>query len=78
MKTLSYERGNSYEVEKKITKSPITHQFLKLCSFINVHPKSILTGFMCPFRGNEWSDFNNKQKKIGLDCGKEFSMKTCC
>lgn len=31
MRVVSDERGNSYEVERETTKSPLTDQFLKLC-----------------------------------------------
>ena len=34
LRVISDERGNSYEVEEFTTKSPLTAQFLKLCSFL--------------------------------------------
>ena len=40
---MSDERGNSYEVEKEISKSPITPQFLNLCEFLETEPKNVLT-----------------------------------
>jgi len=69
---ISDENGNSFEKEEKITLSPLTPQFLKLTNFLNVPPSSILTGAMCPFRGDEWNDFSSKQKKIGFEIGKKF------
>ncbi len=75
IKTLSDERGNSYEVEKYITKSPITEQFLELTKFIKRKPENILTGVACPFRGDRWRDFSLEQKQAGLDLGKTFWSK---
>jgi hypothetical protein len=75
LQLLSDERGNSYEVEKYTTKSPLTKQFLKMCKFINRKPSSILTGVACPFRGDRWSDFSKEQKKAGLEIGRKFWSK---
>ena len=75
---ISDERGNSYWVERKITESPITDQFLKLCEFIKKTPDEILTGAICPFRSKNWDFFMNgkvftdRQKEIGLNLGAEF------
>ena len=75
LRIVSDERGNSYEVERYTTKSPLTAQFLELCNFIKRKPNTILTGSACPFRGNRWSDFSLEQKKIGFDKGKSFWSK---
>jgi hypothetical protein len=72
LQLLSDERGNSYEVEKYTTKSPITEQFLMLCDFLGRKPASILTGVACPYRGDRWTDFSSEQKKVGLNIGKQF------
>ena len=78
LREVSDERGNSYWVERKITESPITDQFLKLCDFIEKTPDEILTGAICPFRSMDWDFFMNgkvftdKQKEIGLNLGAEF------
>ena len=39
---------------------------------MNMKPSSILTGVICPFRGNRWNDFTREQKQAGLNLGKEF------
>lgn len=75
LKTISDERGNSYEVEKFTTQSPLTDQFLRLSSFIKLKPNQILTGVACPFRGDRWNDFNSSQKEAGLNIGKIFWSK---
>ncbi len=72
LKILSDERGNSYEVEKFTTESPLTQQFLEMCRFINRKPASILTGVACPFRGDRWNDFSIEQRNAGLDIGRKF------
>ena len=69
---LSDERGNSFEVERFKTVSPLTDQFLKLAAFLSVTPKDILTGTAHPFRSNRWSDFSREQRLVGLDFGKRF------
>ena len=79
-KVISDERGNSYEVEKYTTKSPLTHQFLLLCEFLSTSPDAVLTGTICPFRSARWGDnkfldgsaFTNELKKVGLAVGEEF------
>jgi len=72
MRELSDERGNSYEIEQTITKSPITDQFLTMCDFLNLKPKDILTGVVSPFRSNNWEDLNSSQKSGSLAIGEEF------
>ena len=78
LKVVSDERGNSYEVEKEITESEITHQFLSLCKFLETSPNEVLTGTICPFRSADWenfldgSTFTDEQKRIGLSLGEEF------
>ena len=78
LKVVSDERGNSYEVEKEITESEITHQFLSLCKFLETPPNEVLTGTICPFRSADWENFldgsifTDEQKRIGLSLGEEF------
>jgi hypothetical protein len=72
LRVLSDERGNSYEVEQFNTESPITAQFLKFSSFLGLQPSSILTGVVCPFRGDRWKHFSNEQKRAGLNLGRDF------
>ena len=78
LKVISDERGNSYEVEKEITESKITPQFLSLCKFLETAPNDVLTGTICPFRSAGWKKFLNgsiftdEQKRIGLSLGEEF------
>ena len=72
LRVLSDERGNSYEVEKDVTESPLTDQFLKLAEFLKVKPIDILTGAMCPFRSGKWEDFTEEQKIVGFEIGKNF------
>ena len=72
LRAISDERGNSYEIEQLTTKSPLTAQFIKFASFMNIKPSSILTGVVCPFRGNRWNDFTREQKRAGLSLGREF------
>lgn len=75
LKMISNESGNSYEIDRYMTKSPITEQYLKLCNFLKKKPKEILTGMACPFRGNRWDNFNIKQKIAGLEIGHYFWSK---
>ena len=74
-RVVSEERGNSYEIEASLTKSPLPEQFLNLCYFLKVRPNEVLTGVVCPFRGKRWEDFNKDQKDIGLGIGREFWSK---
>ena len=71
---VSEERGNSYLIEQKCTKSPITSQFLKMAEFLAVKPESILTGVIHPFRSRKWKDFSKEQQEIGLRIGAEFCL----
>jgi len=70
--TLSDERGNSYEVERAVTASPITAQFLALAEMIQVQPGDILTGTAAPFRSNRWKTLPLAQRRAALEIGKEF------
>lgn len=72
MRTVSDERGNSYEVERLITRSPITDQFLKLAEFLGHQPSDILTGVIAPFRSDDWDGMTREQKSRSLDLGREF------
>ena len=72
LRYVSNEQGNSYEIDRFVTKSPITEQFFKLCKFIDTEPRKILTGMACPFRGGHWNHFSNQQKDIGLSIGRQF------
>lgn len=72
LRMISEEGGNSYQIEKTITKSKITDQILQLYKFLKLKPASVLTGAAHPFRGDTWDDFNEDQKKVGLSIGKEF------
>jgi hypothetical protein len=69
---VSDERGNSYEVERLTTRSPLTAQFLKLSELLGIPPKSILTGTAHPFRSYTWSDLTPQQKSVGLNFGRKF------
>jgi hypothetical protein len=70
--TLSDERGNSYEVEKDITTSAITAQFLALANLLGLQPNQILTGTIAPFRSNRWNTVSNSQRKAALAFGETF------
>ena len=72
MCVVSDERGNTYEVERKITQSPITAQFLKLCEFIGVMPSEMLTGVAAPFRSERWATISITQQRAALAIGREF------
>ena len=78
LQMVSDERGNSYEVEQETTASPITDQFLKLCTLLKTPPGNILTGTICPIRSGDWDTFLNgkpftaAQKRIGFDLGCTF------
>lgn len=69
---VSDERGNSYEVERQVTRSPITEQFLLMCNFIDVQPKDVLAGVAVPFRSHSWNDLSAAQRAFGLNVGAEF------
>lgn len=76
MRLISDERGNTYEVEMHTTKSPITNQFLELCTLLNKNPSDILTGTICPFRSKSWILLSREQRDAGLMLGKCFWHKT--
>ena len=70
--TLSDERGNSYEVERMTTASPITAQFLALAELLRLKPRDILTGTVAPFRSNRWKTLSTTQRNTALAIGTEF------
>ncbi len=72
MRVVSDERGNSYEVERHTTQSPITGQFLRLADFIGLKPAEILTGVAMPFRSDDWEGVGVGQKRGGLAFGRAF------
>jgi hypothetical protein len=71
LSTLSDERGNSYEVERKVTASPITAQYLALAEMIG-QPKQILTGTVAPFRSGRWKTLSLAKRSAALAIGREF------
>ena len=71
-RTISDERGNSYEVERRNTKSPLTKQFLLLAQLLGRRPADILTGVVAPFRSDNWSGLGGRQRKISLAIGRRF------
>ena len=71
-RTISDERGNSYEVEEYTTKSPITDQFLRLARFLGCPLKDILTGVVAPFRSDECVGLSDQQKSGALALGWKF------
>lgn len=71
-RTISDERGNSYEVEQQTTRSPITRQFLLLADFLGLKPSEILTGVVAPFRSNSWAGLTKEQREGSLALGKQF------
>lgn len=75
LRVISDERGNSYEIERETTRSPITAQFLALAKLINLPPASILTGVAAPFRTNHWEDLSTIQSITALELGREFWSK---
>lgn len=72
LRTISDERGNSYEVERATTKSPLTDQFLKLATFLGTEPSRILTGAAAPFRSKDWHSLTTRQRSESLALGREF------
>lgn len=70
--TLSDERGNSYEVERMTTASPITAQFLALSELLKLKPRDILTGTVAPFRSDRWKTLSLPQRNGALAIGREF------
>lgn len=69
LRMVSDERGNSYELEMDITKSPINQQFMKLSDFLDKKPSDFLTGAAIPFRSNNWESLNKEQKIVGVEIG---------
>jgi uracil-DNA glycosylase len=69
LRMISDERGNSYEIEMDITKSPINEQFMKLCDFLENKPSDFLTGAAIPFRSKNWESLNKEQKIAGVEIG---------
>jgi len=68
-------RGNSYEVEKETTKSPITDQFLRLCKLLGLTPSDVLAGVVSPFRSMKWhtdGDSPRKARECSVGLGREF------
>lgn len=74
-KVLSNEAGNNYVLEKEITRSPITAQYLKLCSLIGQDAEMVLAGTVCPFRSKSWKDFDKEKMAAGLAAGTTFWSK---
>ena len=72
LRVLSDERGNSYEVERAVTQSPITDQFLRMCGFLRIEPSRVLTGVVAPFRSAGWDGMSRAQKAAALDLGRAF------
>lgn len=72
LRLTSDERGNSYEVEKYTTRSPLTAQFLLLCDLLGLRPSEVLTGVAAPFRSNNWQELTLQQRKGSLEIGRRF------
>jgi hypothetical protein len=72
LRVVSDERGNSYEVEKETTRSPITDQFMKMCTFLRIEPRRVLTGVVAPFRSDGWDSLSREQRAVGLGIGRDF------
>ena len=72
MRCISDERGNTYEIEQEISKSPIIGQFLRLAKLLGHQPVDILTGVVAPFRSSNWDDLEKYQKEKSLALGREF------
>ncbi len=72
MRAISDERGNTYEVEKDKTRSPITNQFLQLSNLLRRKPADILTGVAVPFRSSDWNSLSKHQKSESIALGRRF------
>lgn len=72
LRIVSDEKGNSYVLEREITKSPITEQYLKCCEFLKVDPNRVLTGVIFPFRSNNWKTMSKFQKEKGMELGERL------
>lgn len=70
--TVDDPSGNSYLVERAITKSPLNKQFLEMCEFLNRDPGQILTGAFFPFRSGKWEDLDPSQIEAGLSFCRPF------
>ena len=64
--------GNSYDLEKESTKSPLTAQYLQLLELLELSPSDVLTGAYVPFRSNRWVDLSDSQKKECLVFARNF------
>lgn len=69
---VSDERGNSYEFDRTISRSPMSEQFLRLCGFVNVAPAEVLTGVMAPFRSGNWEALTKRQREASMAFGRRF------
>ena len=69
---ISDERGNSYEVERDTSRSPIASQFLRLCEFKGLRPSEVLAGALAPFRSDRWSSLTSPRREASLDVGRRF------
>ncbi len=72
MRTVSDERGNSYEVERLTTVSPLTDQFLRLAELIGRTPLQIMTGVVAPFRSDGFASLAPGQRAAALALGQDF------
>ncbi len=72
LRTVTDERGNSYEVERWTTRSAITPQFLRLAERLGRLPGEILCGVASPFRSDRWTGLTLAQRQAGLALGREF------
>lgn len=75
LRVVSDERGNSYEVERHTTRSPITSQFLALAEMLGSPPAEILTGVATPFRAASWAELNPQQAETAISIGRRFWRK---
>ena len=71
-RTVSDERGNSYEMERCMTKSPTTDPFLRLAEVLGRHPADTLTGVAAPFRSDNWKGLSRSQRTASLELGRYF------
>jgi hypothetical protein len=72
IRCVSDERGNSYEVERYTTRSPITEQFLRMCDFTGIKPNEVLTGVAAPFRSANWNAQSRDQREANEAIGQNF------
>lgn len=64
--------GNSYDLERESTKSPLTAQYLQLLELLELSPSEVLTGAYVPFRSNRWVDLTDSQKTACLGFARNF------